>query len=290
MEPERALVTGAGGFVGSHLVCDLRDNGFEVVAAGRSSGDVTDAQAVRRLVAEVRPTHVFHLAGVREAELGELLRINVIGTVNALEAVAAEAPGARVVVVGSAAEYGETAREPVGEDDPLLPVTEYGVAKAAQGLAAAAVARRRGIQVTRARLFNLLGPGEPKSFVASGIAARISAIQAGTAEPPLQTGDLTTRRDFVDVRDAARALRLIAVRGDAGAVYNVCSGHATPIGELVEQLLALAGLEVAVHSVPELAAANVRGHAGSAERVREATGWEPEYSLHDSLADVLRSV
>ncbi len=191
-----------------------------------------------------------------------------------------------MVVVGSAAEYGETSSEPVVEEHPLGPVTDYGVAKAAQSLAAGAVATRSSIYLTRVRLFNLLGPGEPTSFVASAVAARIAAIQAGAAPPPLRTGDLETRRDFVDVRDAARALRLVATRGDAGEVYNVCSGRATRIGELVERLLALSGLDVTVDSVPEPDAANVRGHAGSRERVRVATGWEPERSLVDSLADV----
>jgi GDP-4-dehydro-6-deoxy-D-mannose reductase len=287
METERALITGGTGFIGLQLERELVDDGFEVTAVGRSSGDVTDPQAMRRLVAEVRPTHVFHLAGIRDGELDELLRINVCGTVNVLEAVAAAAPAARVLVAGSAAEYGETTREPVGEDHPLQPVTDYGVAKTAQELAAAAVAARRGLHLTRVRLFNLLGPGEPTSFVASAIAGRIAAIQAGTARPPLRTGDLSTRRDFVDVRDVARALRFAATRGDAGAVYNVCSGRATPIRRLVEELLAVAGLDIAVESNPEPAVLNVRGHAGSAERLRAATGWEPKRSLRDSLADVL---
>jgi nucleoside-diphosphate-sugar epimerase len=289
MEAERALVTGAGGFVGSHLVRELSEHRFEVVGARRSRADVADPKAMRRLVADVRPTHVFHLAGIRDAPLDELLRVNVYGTANLLDAVADEAPTARTVVAGSAAEYGETTREPVDEDHPLCPVTDYGVAKAAQGLAAAAAGTRRGIHVTRVRLFNLVGPGEPASFVTSAIAGRIAAIQAGTADPPLRTGDLTTTRDFVDVRDAAAALRLAAVHGEAGAVYNVCSGRATRIGELVEQLLGLAHLEVAVDSVPEPSATNVRGHAGSYERLRAATGWEPRHSLRDSLAEVLRT-
>jgi GDP-4-dehydro-6-deoxy-D-mannose reductase len=287
MEAERALVTGGTGFLGPPLGRELTENGFEVTAVGRSRGDVTDQQAMRRLVAEARPTHVFHLAGTRDGNLDELLRVNVWGTVNVLEAVAAEAPAARVLVAGSAAEYGETTREPVGEDHPLQPVTDYGVAKAAQELAAAAIGVRRGLDLTRVRLFNVLGPGEPTSFVASAIAGRIAAIQAGTAVPPLRTGDLSTRRDFVDVRDVARALRLAATRGDPGAVYNVCSGTATPIRRLVEGLLALAGLDIALDSAPEPAVLNVRGHAGSAERLRAATGWEPERSLGDSLADVL---
>jgi GDP-4-dehydro-6-deoxy-D-mannose reductase len=287
MEAERALITGGTGFIGPQLERELRDHGFEVTAVGRSSGDVSDPQATRQLVAEVRPTHLFHLAGIRDGELDELLRINVCGAVNVLEAVAAEVPAARALLAGSAAEYGETTREPVGEDHPLQPVTDYGVAKAAQELAAAAVAARRGLHLTRVRLFNVLGPGEPTSFVASAIAARIAAIRAGTARPPLLTGDLSTRRDFVDIRDVVRALRLAATRGDAGAVYNVCSGTATPIGTLVEELLAVAGLDIPVDSTPEPAVLNVRGHAGSADRLRAATGWEPERSLRDSLADVL---
>jgi GDP-4-dehydro-6-deoxy-D-mannose reductase len=287
MEPERALVTGGTGFLGQQLRRELVDAGFEVAAVGRSSGDVTDPEAVRRLVAEARPTHVFQLAGIRVGNLDELLRINAWGTLNALEAVATEAPEARVLVVGSAAEYGETTREPIAEDHPLQPVTDYGVAKTAQELAAIAVATRRGLQLTRIRLFNVLGPGEPPSFVASAIAGRIAAIRAGTSRPPLRMGDLSTRRDFVDVRDVARALRLAATHGDAGAVYNVCSGTATPIRTLVEELLAGAGLDLAVDSTPEPAALNVRGNAGSGERLRAATGWEPERSLRDSLADVL---
>ena len=287
MEAERALVTGAAGFVGSWLVRDLSAHGFEVIAADRSSGDVTDPHAMRQLLSKARPTHVFHLAGIRDGQLDELLRINVCGTVNVLEAVAEDAPAARVLIVGSTAQYGETTREPVDEDHPLQPRTDYGVAKAAQELGAAALAVRRGLRLTRVRLFNLLGPGEPTSVVASAIAARIAGIEAGTTRPPLRTGDLDTRRDFVDVRDAVRALRLAATRGDPGAVYNVCSGKATPIRTLVEELLAVAGLDVPVDSTPEPAVLNVRGHAGSFERLRAATGWEPQRSLRDSLADVL---
>lgn len=286
MGVESALVTGAGGFIGPHLVRELSQHGFQVTAATRSSGDVTDPEAMRRLVAGAAPTHVFHLAGVRDAHLDELLRVNVHGTANLLEAVAEEAPAAHVVVVGSAAGYGEATHEPVGEDQPLRPVTDYGVAKAAQELVATAAAARRGTDVTRIRLFNLVGPGEPTSFVVSAIAGRIVAIQSGSARPPLRTGDLETRRDFVDVRDAVRALRLAATRGERGAVYNVCSEVATRIGTVVEKLLALADLDVAVESVPEPAALNVRGYAGSSERLRAVTGWEPQRSLDDSLAEV----
>jgi GDP-4-dehydro-6-deoxy-D-mannose reductase len=261
-------------------------SGFEVHALGRSGGDVTDRQAMNELVGGARPTHVFHLAGIREGGLDELLRVNVCGTVNVLEAVADEAPGTRVVVVGSAAEYGETTHEPVDEDHPLQPRTDYGIAKAAQELAAAGVAVRRDVDLIRLRLFNVIGPGEPTSFVASAVAARIAAIRAGTASPPLQTGDLSTRRDFVDVRDAVRAFRLAATRGEAGAVYNVCSGTATPIRTLVEKLLAMADIEVAIESTAEPTALNVRGYAGSADRLRAAAGWAPEISLVDSLSDV----
>jgi GDP-4-dehydro-6-deoxy-D-mannose reductase len=286
MEAEQAIVTGGTGFLGPHLVRELVQSGFEVHAVGRSGGDVTDPEAMRRLVAGTRPTHVFHLAGIREGGLDELLRINVCGTVNLLEVVADEAPGARVVVVGSAAEYGETSREPVDEDHPLQPRTDYAIAKTAQELAAAAVAVRRELDLIRLRLFNLIGPDEPTSFVASAVAGRIAAIRAGTASPPLRTGDLSTRRDFVDVRDAVRAFRLAATRGEAGAVYNVCSGTATPIRTLVEELLAIADLDVPIAPTAEPAALNVRGYAGSAERLRAATGWVPELSLVDSLSDV----
>ena len=137
----------------------------------------------------------------------------------------------------------------------------------------------------RLRLFNLVGPGEPPSFVASSFATGIAAIEAERMEPPLRTGDLTTKRDFVDVRDAATAIRL-ALGLDEG-VYNVCSGRAVAIRELLEELFDLAGVEVEVESTPEPESVNVRGAAGTAARLHEATGWEPRIPLRQSLADVL---
>jgi GDP-4-dehydro-6-deoxy-D-mannose reductase len=283
MAPERVLVTGAGGFVGAYVVRELAEHGSDVISARRADADVTDAAAVRDLLERVRPACVVHLAGLREAPLAELLRVNVIGTANVVSAAAAQ--GARVVVVGSAAEYGATARDPIDEDAPLEPRTDYGVSKAAQGLTAAATGARLGAPIVRLRLFNLVGPGEPRSFVASAFAERIAAIEAGHAEPPLRTGDLTTRRDFVDVRDAAGAIRLAATLDTD--VYNVCSGRAVAIRELLDELLQLAGLEAEIESTPEPEGGNVRGGAGSAARFREATGWEPRIPLRQSLADVL---
>jgi GDP-4-dehydro-6-deoxy-D-mannose reductase len=283
MTREVVLVTGAGGFVGSHVVRELTEHGFEVVAAGRDDADVTDLPALQALVESTKPGAIVHLAGVRDAPLDELLRVNVTGTANV---VAAAAPTrARVVVVGSAAEYGQTTGTAIDEGAPLEPRTDYGVSKAAQGLVAAAAGARNDVPVVRLRLFNLVGPDEPPAFVSSSFATRIAAIETGRMEPPLRTGDLTTQRDFVDVRDAAAAIRLSLALTDG--VYNVCSGGAVRIRDLLDELLDLAGLEVEVESTPEPGSSNVRGAAGTAARLREATGWEPQIPLRQSLADVL---
>jgi GDP-4-dehydro-6-deoxy-D-mannose reductase len=284
MTGERMLVTGAGGFVGSHVTRELAAHGFEVVAVGRSDADVTDAAAVRALVERAEPACIAHLAGVRDAPLEDLLRVNVTGTANVVTAAAARR--ARVVVVGSAAEYGETARSPVDEEALFEPRTDYGVSKAAQGLIAAATGARLGVAVVHLRLFNLVGPGEPPSFVASSFASQLAAIEAGRVEPPLRTGDLTTQRDFVDVRDAATAIRLAAELGGSG-VFNVCSGRAVRISEVLDELLDLAGMQIEVESTPEPESVNVRGAAGTAARLRDATGWQPSIPLRQSLADVL---
>lgn len=286
MSAARALVTGATGFIGSQLVRELGEHGFVVTGVGRSEADVTDPRSLRTLVAETLPTHVFHLAGLRAGSLDELLRVNVLGTANLLEAVAAARPASWVFVAGSAAEYGAADRDPLDEETPLEPRSDYGVSKASQGIAAAAAGAALGVAVARLRLFNLIGPGEPESFVVSGFAGRIAAIEAGRAEPPVRTGDLSTRRDFVDVRDAVRAMRLAASSQLTG-VYNVCSGRATAVGDVLRLLLEVAHLDAAVESTPEPVATNVRGQRGDPSKLREASGWTPQISLRESVTSVL---
>jgi GDP-4-dehydro-6-deoxy-D-mannose reductase len=257
------------------------------------SADLLDPAAARRAVGEAAPDVVYHLAG--QAHVGrswqeplETLQLNAGTTLNVLEAVRASAPEARVIVVGSGEEYGPPAALPVGEDAPLRPQTPYAAAKAASELLADVYAEVHDLTVLRTRSFNHAGPGQDPSFAVSSFSRQLAAGRLRGENPVrITTGSPRPRRDFTDVRDVARAYRLLAQGADPG-IYNVCSGRAVAVSELVSALGEVAGVEVDHAVDPEL----VREHEvmeirGSHERLTQATGWHPEIPLAQTLADTV---
>jgi GDP-4-dehydro-6-deoxy-D-mannose reductase len=288
----RALVTGAGGFVGPHLLAHLRDAGDDVVGADLEV-DVTDPSGVRANLAHSRPQVVYHLAalshvGTSWTAPAEVFRVNTEGTLNVLLA-SIDAGVERVVVIGSAEQYGVVAssRMPISEDEPMLPVTPYGASKAAAEMAASHAWRGRGLPVICVRAFNHLGPGQPDALVASSIAKQIAANEHDGGEL-VHTGDLSATRDFTDVRDVVRAYRLLATRGEPGAAYNVCSGESVAIESLAGMLLDMAKHPMRLELDPSrLRPVEVPVHWGSNARLRAATGWEPTIPLAQSLLDLL---
>ena len=295
MPPVKAFVTGASGFVGRHLVAHLRDCGDEVVPTDRSDGgpDLLDADGFATLVAEVRPDVVYHLAGQADVAASwlspiETMRVNVEGTHNILE-VARTFGVAKVLTVSSADIYGVVAPEelPIVESAPLRPVSPYAASKAAADLVALQAHLGHGQDVVRARAFNHLGPGQSKSFVGAGFAARIVAAER-SGDDELQTGDLTPRRDFTDVRDVVRAYRLLATEGRPGVAYNICSGTSVSIGELAGLLLGLTDARMHLVEDPDLLRpVELPELRGDASLLQRHTGWAPSISLDETLSDVL---
>ena len=295
MPPVKAFVTGASGFVGRHLVAHLRDCGDEVVPTDRSDGgpDLLDADGFATLVAEVRPDVVYHLAGQADVAASwlspiETMRVNVEGTHNILE-VARTFGVAKVLTVSSADIYGVVAPEelPIVESAPLRPVSPYAASKAAADLVALQAHLGHGQDVVRARAFNHLGPGQSKSFVGAGFAARIVAAER-SGDDELQTGDLTPRRDFTDVRDVVHAYRLLATEGRPGVAYNICSGTSVSIGELAGLLLGLTDARMRLVEDPDLLRpVELPELRGDASLLRRHTGWAPSISLDETLSDVL---
>lgn len=295
MPPVKAFVTGASGFVGRHLVAHLRDCGDEVVPTDRSDGgpDLLDADGFATLFAEVRPDVVYHLAGQADVAASwlspiETMRVNVEGTHNILE-VARTFGIAKVLTVSSADIYGVVAPEelPIVESAPLRPVSPYAASKAAADLVALQAHLGHGQNVVRARAFNHLGPGQSKSFVGAGFAARIAACER-SGDDELQTGDLTPRRDFTDVRDVVRAYRLLATEGRPGVAYNICSGTSVSIGELAGLLLGLTDARMHLVEDPDLLRpVELPELRGDASLLRRHTGWVPSISLDETLSDVL---
>lgn len=291
----RALVTGGSGFVGTWLRAHLEQAGDEVVAIGQEV-DVTDGEAVAGAVAEVRPDAVYHLAGLAHVgrswqEPAAYFRVNAAGTLNVVEAARRAPVPPRVVVVSSAEVYGAVRAEqlPVGEDEPFRPVSPYAVSKAAAEMVALQAHLGHGLAVVRARPFNHTGPGQADTFAVPAFASRIAeAVRDGTGV--LRVGNLSAARDLLDVRDVVRAYRLLAEHGSPGEVYNVCSGRAVAMEDVVRRMVVLAGADVELREDPELLRpVDVPVLEGDPSRLREVTGWQPEVPLDDTLRAVLEA-
>ncbi|HTZ09842.1 MAG TPA: GDP-mannose 4,6-dehydratase [Acidimicrobiales bacterium] len=289
----RALVTGAKGFVGSWLTAHLESQGDLVVGIDHEV-DVTDPEAVRVALTEAAPDAVYHLAAL--AHVGqswsgpaEAFEVNAVGTLHVLEAARAQARPPRVLVVSSAEVYGAVPpdRLPVGEDVPLAPVTPYAASKVAAEYLGVQAFLAHGLPVVRVRPFNHVGPGQSPGFVVPALAQRIvEARRSGT--PSIKVGNLAARRDLTDVRDVVRAYRLLVEHGEAGAVYNVCSGRDVGIDEVAEHLLRLAGADLRLEVDPALARpVDVPVIRGDPAKLEAATGWTPVVDLETSLRGVL---
>lgn len=296
----RALVTGASGLLGSTLRRRLAlDDSHEVLGADLiamppdvEAADLSDPALARRLVARVRPDIVFHCAGAVGGTSPEALDATLQRPTRAvLDAVCTEAPSAVVVVPGSAAEYGTLAAgiDCFSEDDVSAPVGEYGRAKARQTALALGYAER-GVDVRVARVFNLLGPRIGAGFLIGRVAGELHDVAMGTRPPVLELGALASVRDYVDIRDACDALITVALRGQPGRVYNVCSEHGRTAREVVTALLQASGLEV---SFTETAAGSERtgldASVGCARRITDECGWAPRISFEDSVRDTVEA-
>ena len=291
----RALVTGADGFVGRHLMSHLETEGDSAVGWDRSTGgpDLLDARDVIQLFDDVRPDAVYHLAG--DADVGgswehpeSTFLANAVGTMHVLVA-AREAGVGRVLCVSSADVYGRVTEAdlPLTEDAPLAPVSPYAASKVAADALAQQAFLGHGLEVIRVRPFNHLGPGQRTSFVAPAIAHRIAHNEISGGRT-VAVGNLSPRRDFTDVRDVVRAYRLLIEKGRPQRPYNVCSGHDLAVQELADQLLGLATAPMELVQDPDLVRpVDVPVLRGSNERLRQATGWEPSIPLRTTLQDLL---
>ncbi|NLA35939.1 MAG: NAD-dependent epimerase/dehydratase family protein [Actinobacteria bacterium] len=289
-----SLITGAFGFVGPHLADHLRAEGDTVVSTDRSSGaDICDPAAMEALFNQHRPRFIYHLAG--DSDVGgswnhplDTFRANAEGTLNVLTA-ARSAGVERVVVIGSADVYGKVAPDelPLTERSELRPTSPYAASKVAADYVALQAWLGYGLEVVRVRAFNHLGPGQSDRFVAPAIAMRIARNELdGNASVPV--GNLDARRDITDVRDVVRAYRLLAHRGVPGEVYNVCSGQAIRIGDLAERLIALATRPMELVSDQALLRpVDIPILLGDNDKLRAATGWQPVYSIDQTLSDLM---
>lgn len=294
--PKTIWITGAAGFSASHLAANLRrsEPGSRLVGLARRPAvsahfdawhdlDVTDAGALQRAVAAEPPDLVYHLAGaVHPAAEQALWFTNAVGTRLLIEAVAAPGePHVRVLVVSSAAVYRPSLAK-VDETAPSGGANAYGRSKWAQEQIALASGREFGVSIVIARSFNLLGPGLPQRLLAGSLCAKLR--QPGN--PAISLGDLSSFRDFIDVRDAVEAYRLIATKGRRNHIYNVCSGRATRCRTLVRRLAALAGKSAGIEECASPHKVGVDRSLGDPGALM-ALGWQPTIPLLRTLRDML---
>jgi GDP-4-dehydro-6-deoxy-D-mannose reductase len=293
--PVRALVTGAGGFVGVHLVRHLEEQGDEVVGLNRKVDgvDIADPDSLTDAVMAAKPEAVYHLAGASDiggswADPRETFVANALGTLNVLEA-SRQAGAERVLAVTSADVYGRVTEDelPLDEGQPLRPVSPYAASKVAADALAQQAWLGHGLPVIRVRAFNHLGPGQSDRFLAPSIAARIARNERdGGDDVPI--GNMTPRRDVTDVRDVVRAYRLLIAEGEPGAVYNVCRGEAFSVEQIAEALLGMAARPMRLVPDPELQRpVDIPVLVGDNGALRAATGWEPTIPLARTLGDVM---
>ena len=310
----RALITGITGFAGSHLADYLLAEQSDVEIFGtyrwRSrmenidhldgkikllECDLRDAAAVHGVLAEVRPDYIFHLAAQSYVPASwrapsDTLTTNLIGQTNIFEAVRMLELDPVIQIAGSSEEYGLVLPDevPIKETNPLRPLSPYAVSKVGQDLLAYQYFRSYGLKTIRTRGFNHTGPRRGEVFVTSNFAKQIASIEAGLREPVIRVGNLEAQRDFTDVRDMVRAYWLAVTKAKHGEVYNLASGKAVTIRELLDQLLALSETKVEVEVDPErLRPSDVEILLGDFSKFKADTGWEPSIPLEQTLRDTL---
>lgn len=289
----RALVTGSNGFVGRWLIAHLESHGDEVTGLD-AEVDITDAAAIGSAVAAAVPEAIFHLAA--QASVGAswdnpaaTFKVNTVGAVNVLAAASGCSEAPRVVLVSSSEVYGRVQASdlPIAEHQPFAPVSPYAASKAAAEVAGLQAWLGRGVEVVRARPFNHTGPGQRTEFVVPALAKQVAEAVRTGAEA-LFTGNLDARRDISDVRDVVRAYRALAVSGEPGEAYNVCSGTAVSIRDVAERLLRIAGVDIPIVVDPaRVRPVDLPELRGDPSKLRGATGWSPEVDLDETLAGVL---
>lgn len=309
----RILITGITGFVGSHLAdYALAKGDVEVFGTVRWRSrldnvehiqdeikmidcDLKDNVATRKVLQEVKPDYIFHLAAQSFVPTSwvapaETLSTNIIAQLNLLEGIRDLGLDSRIQVAGSSEEYGLVYEHeaPIKEDNPLRPLSPYAVSKVAQDFLAYQYHKSYGIFAVRTRAFNHTGPRRGDVFVTSNFSRQVALIEKGKKDPVIEVGNLEAKRDFTDVRDVVRAYWLALEKGEAGEVYNIGSGRAITIQGLLDLILSLSDIEIEVRQMPDrMRPSDVELLVTDYSKFNRATGWEPEIPFEKTMEDLL---
>lgn len=303
----KALIIGGAGFVGAYLIRELSTAGAEVHATCLPSESITencfthtldimDIGSISALLAEVAPDVIFHLAAQSSVAVSWkkpqlTANINVVGSINVLEAVrAAEKKDIRIIMIGTGEEYGFI-REgacPLSEDEPLNPGNIYAATKACQEMISRIYVRAYDMDIVMVRAFNHSGPAQSDIFVISDFCRQIAEIEKGMHPPEIRVGNLSAMRDFTDVRDVVRAYRLLAEKGTRGRVYNIGRGRAVKIQYILDTALSFSDTEISVTNDPaRMRASDTPLIEPDVSLVHGDTGWKAEITMEQTIRDTL---
>src|SRR3989344_295793 len=308
---KKALVTGIAGFAGSHLAEHLLKNNFKVSGffhpdhsnqnidhikdkLNLIACDVLDFEKVRQALEKINPDYVFHLAAFASPaqsfkEPKETLVNNIVGQLNITKSLAEIKSSARILVVGSADEYGNIGSKylPAGEDTPLAPASPYAVSKVAQDMLGLQFFLSGKLNVVRVRPFNHIGPRQSSAFVVPSFASQIAKLEK-EGGGVINVGNLEAWRDFTDVRDMVRAYLLVLEKGEFGQVYNLGSGRAVKIGDILEILLSFTKVKIEVKvDKSRLRSADIKKIYCDFSKFKKQTGWQPKIPLQTTLFDTI---
>jgi GDP-4-dehydro-6-deoxy-D-mannose reductase len=304
-----ALVTGAEGFIGSHMVQFLRDRGWNIIGSYLVDGpvpfpkvsnlhfvrcDLRNGQRVTQILAQYQPTHIFHfgaqsLPTASWADPVTTFESNVMGSLYLLEAVRHMRRPPVVVSACSSAEYGHVPPSaiPVIEEQPLRPLHPYGISKVCLDLLAREYFLDYKVPAVNIRLFNTTGPGK-KNDAPSDFIRQLIAIKKGLQRPVIEVGNLKPRRSFLDVNDAVRGFYLAATKGRRGEAYNLCAARTYEIVEVLRTAIRLSGVETEIRPSPRLMRpSDERIIFGGTRKFRKDTGWRPLISIEQTLRSML---
>lgn len=301
----RSLIIGAAGFVGYYLANELLNNGDEVYCTKLNHEkidnskakvvdlDICDAMAVKTVLAEVKPDAIYHLAAQSSVALSWkrpalTAQINIVGTINVLEAARGIVPEARILLVGSSEEYGPINLDrQIKEDDISNPKNIYALTKLSVEHLGKMYAQAYKMNIFMTRSFNHIGPRQIPQFVVADFASQVAKIEAGEQEPIIRVGNLESYRDFTDVRDIVCAYRIIVNKSQTGEVYNVGSGHAIKIRDILDLLLSESKVKISVEiDESRFRPIDIKKIEANVSKI-ESLGWTRRYAIKDTIIDVL---
>jgi GDP-4-dehydro-6-deoxy-D-mannose reductase len=305
----KALITGANGFVGQYLAEELLLNGYEVWGGTRGSSlscisevemivmNYSDQSSLIKQIDIIRPDVIFHLSALSSVKQSwsqpfETFQSNVMNSINLFEAVKASSckEKIKIVCIGSSEEYGYVNTLPINEATPTNPINPYGLSKLTIGKLALQYAASEMLDIIHVRAFNHIGPGQALGFVTSDFAKQIVDIEERKKEPIIYVGDLSSKRDFTDVRDVVVAYRFLFEKGISGNIYNVCSGKCISIDEILKKMSSLSTIPIEIRIDPnKLRPVEINEYYGCNLKLKKDTGWEPLIDIDQSLKDILMS-